>query len=44
MLLALNQYLLTEYRAGPSVLLIIDEAQNLSAEVLENILMLSNQC
>jgi general secretion pathway protein A len=42
MLLALNNYLLSEYKAGRSVLLIIDEAQNLSSVVLENIRMLSN--
>jgi hypothetical protein len=42
MLLALNEYLLSEYKAGRSVLLIIDEAQNLSSPVLENIRMLSN--
>jgi general secretion pathway protein A len=42
MLLALNGYLLAEYKAGRSVLLIIDEAQNLSMTVLEDIRMLSN--
>jgi type II secretory pathway predicted ATPase ExeA len=42
MVLTLNEYLLTEYRDGRSVLLIIDEAQNLSSAVLENIRMLSN--
>jgi general secretion pathway protein A len=42
MILALNTYLLAEYRAGNSVLLIIDEAQNLNSAVLEDIRMLSN--
>jgi general secretion pathway protein A len=38
----LNQFLLQAYRTGDSVALIIDEAQNLSASVLESIPMLSN--
>jgi general secretion pathway protein A len=42
MLLTLNSYLLAEYTAGRSVLLIIDEAQNLSTALLEDIRMLSN--
>ena len=34
-LLRLNQWLLERYRAGETAVLIIDEAQNLSPEVLE---------
>lgn len=41
-LVLLNEYLLEKYRAGENVALIIDEAQNLSAEVLESIRLLSN--
>ncbi|MCX6998907.1 MAG: AAA family ATPase [Candidatus Sumerlaeota bacterium] len=39
---ALNQFLLDENAAGHNVVLIIDEAQNLTAPVLEQIRMLSN--
>jgi len=38
----LNDYLLTENRAGRTVVLVVDEAQNLSPEVLEQIRLLSN--
>ncbi len=38
----LNDFLLENYRKGRTCALIIDEAQNLSAEVLESIRMLSN--
>ncbi|MPZ76788.1 MAG: AAA family ATPase [Deltaproteobacteria bacterium] len=38
----LNAYLLARYRAGENCALIIDEAQNLSAEVLESVRLLSN--
>jgi general secretion pathway protein A len=38
----LNQLLLESYHKGKNVTLIIDEAQNLSTEVLENIRLLSN--
>ncbi len=38
----LNGFLLEMYRKGENVTLIIDEAQNLSAEVLESIRLLSN--
>ena len=37
-----NDFLLDRYRAGGNCALIIDEAQNLSAEVLESIRLLSN--
>lgn len=40
--LRLNQWLLERYRAGETAVLIIDEAQNLSAEVLEEIRLLTN--
>jgi len=39
---ALNEFLLAENRAGRTVVLVIDEAQNLQAEVLEEIRLLSN--
>jgi general secretion pathway protein A len=39
---ALNEFLLERQRAGGTGVLIIDEAQNLSAEVLENLRLLSN--
>jgi len=39
---ALNAFLLAENRAGRTVVLVIDEAQNLQAEVLEEIRLLSN--
>jgi general secretion pathway protein A len=38
----LNQYLIGEFSAGRNAVLIIDEAQNLAASVLEQIRMLSN--
>lgn len=41
-LLKLNHWLLGRYRAGDTAVLIIDEAQNLSAEVLEEIRLLTN--
>lgn len=41
-LLSLNQYLIEKLAANERVLLIIDEAQNLSAEMLEEIRLLSN--
>ncbi|KPK24375.1 MAG: hypothetical protein AMK69_16205, partial [Nitrospira bacterium SG8_3] len=39
---ALNHFLLETYRSGGNAVLIIDEAQNLSHSVLEQIRMLSN--
>ena len=39
---ALNKFLLTENQAGRTPILVIDEAQNLSGEVLEQIRLLSN--
>jgi general secretion pathway protein A len=41
-LVTLNQWLLDRYEAGESVVLIIDEAQNLSYPVLEEIRLLTN--
>ncbi len=41
-LLRLNQWLLERYKAGETAVLIIDEAQNLSANVLEEIRLLTN--
>jgi len=41
-LLRLNQWLLERYRAGETATLIVDEAQNLSPEVLEEIRLLTN--
>ena len=38
----LNRFLLDCYRKGDNVVLIIDEAQNLSSEVLERVRLLSN--
>jgi len=38
----LNQFLISEYSKGKRVVLIVDEAQNLSREALEEIRMLSN--
>jgi type II secretory pathway predicted ATPase ExeA len=38
----INEFLLDRYRAGGNCALIIDEAQNLSPEVLESIRLLSN--
>lgn len=42
MLMRLNQWLLDRYRTGETAVLIIDEAQNLSLEVLEEIRLLTN--
>jgi len=41
-LLQLNQWLLDRYRHGETAVLIVDEAQNLSREVLEEIRLLTN--
>ncbi|MFB3921504.1 MAG: ExeA family protein [Terriglobia bacterium] len=41
-LVQLNQWLLERYRAGGTAVLIVDEAQNLSPEVLEEIRLLTN--
>src|SRR6202166_1018333 len=41
-LLRLNQWLLERYRAGETAVLIVDEAQSLSLEVLEEIRLLTN--
>jgi general secretion pathway protein A len=41
-LLRLNQWLLERYRAGEAAVLIVDEAQNLSLDVLEEIRLLTN--
>jgi general secretion pathway protein A len=41
-LLKLNAWLLERYRAGETAVLIIDEAQNLSLQVLEEIRLLTN--
>jgi general secretion pathway protein A len=41
-LVLLNDFLLDKYRKGENCALIVDEAQNLSAEVLESIRLLSN--
>jgi type II secretory pathway predicted ATPase ExeA len=41
-LMRLNQWLLERYRAGETAVLIVDEAQNLSNEVLEEIRLLTN--
>jgi general secretion pathway protein A len=41
-LVSLNEFLLESYGKGENCALIIDEAQNLSAEVLESIRLLSN--
>ena len=41
-LLRLNQWLLERYRAGESAVLIIDEAQNLTPQVMEEIRLLTN--
>src|SRR5271167_445494 len=41
-LLRLNQWLLDRYRAGETAVLIVDEAQNLSPDVLEEIRLLTN--
>ena len=39
---ALNTYLLGEFAAGRNAVVVIDEAQNLASEVLEQVRMLSN--
>ncbi len=39
---ALNDFLIAEARRGRTLVLLIDEAQHLSAEVLENLRLLSN--
>ena len=41
-LLRLNQWLLEKYRSGSTAVLIIDEAQNLSYELLEEVRLLTN--
>jgi len=41
-LMHLNQWLLERYRQGETAVLIVDEAQNLSEEVLEEVRMLTN--
>lgn len=41
-LLRLNQWLLERYREGETVVLIVDEAQDLSPEVLEEVRLLTN--
>jgi type II secretory pathway predicted ATPase ExeA len=41
-LMKLNQWLLDRYRAGETTVLIIDEAQNLTLPVLEEVRMLTN--
>lgn len=41
-LMRLNHWLLERYRAGETAVLIVDEAQNLSADVLEEIRLLTN--
>jgi len=41
-LMRLNQWLLERYRAGETAVLIVDEAQNLTPEVLEEIRLLTN--
>ncbi len=42
LLIELNRFLLNEYREGRRTVLFLDEAQNLSVELLEKIRMLSN--
>ncbi|MCK4236542.1 MAG: XrtA-associated ATPase [Candidatus Krumholzibacteria bacterium] len=42
MLLALNDFLISQYERNRNTVLVIDEAQNLSPEVLEELRMLSN--
>jgi general secretion pathway protein A len=41
-LIKLNQWLLERYRAGETAVLVVDEAQNLSSQVLEEIRLLTN--
>jgi general secretion pathway protein A len=42
MLMKLNQWLLERYRAGERAVLVVDEAQNLSPQMLEEIRLLTN--
>ena len=42
MLIKLNQWLLERYHAGERAVLIVDEAQNLSPQMLEEIRLLTN--
>jgi general secretion pathway protein A len=42
MLVKLNQWLLDRYRAGERAVLVVDEAQNLSPQMLEEIRLLTN--
>jgi len=42
LLMKLNQWLLQRYRAGKTTVLIVDEAQNLSDQLLEEIRLLTN--
>jgi general secretion pathway protein A len=42
LLASLNQWLLERYRAGRTAVLIVDEAQNLSPELLEEVRLLTN--
>lgn len=42
LLIRLNRWLLERYRAGEVVVLVVDEAQNLSPQVLEEIRLLTN--
>jgi general secretion pathway protein A len=42
MLLRLNQWLLERYRAGETAVIVIDEAQHLSSELLEEVRLLTN--
>ncbi|MFH1679104.1 MAG: AAA family ATPase [Candidatus Eisenbacteria bacterium] len=42
LLIELNRFLLKKYQAGARTVLILDEAQNLSEEMLEKVRMLSN--
>jgi type II secretory pathway predicted ATPase ExeA len=42
MLLRLNQWLLERFRAGDTAVIVIDEAQHLSSELLEEIRLLTN--
>jgi type II secretory pathway predicted ATPase ExeA len=43
MIILLNRWLMERYTAGQPVVLIVDEAQNLSLEVLEEVRLLTNQ-
>jgi len=42
MLLRLNQWLLERFRTGETAVVVIDEAQHLSSELLEEIRLLTN--